>query len=189
VAVYIIEGSEGQPGALRHVDLRCLSVAKAVTYAGLRPRQGSPRPIPFWLSNDESFEVVYVSNTARLKNATDPCPSCLYHGGPITIDWKRLMDALRPPASSGVYDIADRTNRICQIGSGDVRDRVESRLKATCRGRLAPDSIWWLYDMFNEGRSPAIDVLELELNEAPGAAEDRWRDRRRREGWQVSSTR
>jgi hypothetical protein len=43
--------------------------------------------------------------------------------------------------------------------------------------------------MLKEGHLPLIEVLAQDADEPANEAEERWRELRRREGWQVSSTR
>jgi hypothetical protein len=72
-----------------------------------------------------------------------------------------------------VYEIADEQGLICQIGSG-APARVRSRVRATFAGRFSrADSIWWLWDMLNDGRQPVIRSLPLERGETFAAAEER----------------
>lgn len=135
------------------------------------------------------MSISYVSNTGRVREATDRCDDCFYEGGPLSPDaWPEWQSTISTCfATGGVYEIADEKRRICQIGSGGPA-RVRSRVRSTLGGRFTPaDSIWWLWDMLGDGRKPVIRSLPLSRGETPAAAEERWREARRIDGWQVSS--
>ena len=139
--------------------------------------------------SSDVFEVAYVANTRALKDKTERCPKCFFEGGPLVRElwwegWETGLNGQR----FGVYDIRDEERRICQIGSGIIKSRVRSRLKATYAGRFGhADSIWWLYDMLRGKRLPTLAVVPVKDGEPLAEAESRWREKRRRAGWQVSS--
>jgi hypothetical protein len=49
--------------------------------------------------------------------------------------------------------------------------------------------MWWVYDLLVAGRSPEIRLLAPDADESFDDAEERWRNARRGDHWQVSSER
>lgn len=124
------------------------------------------------------------------------CEACLLPGPPLNPQPdvpRALADELAHHSSDEhiVYDLRFEPRRVAQVGSGRPA-RVRSRWNATVgRGRLAPDAIWWLYDLAKLDAADSITVELLVYRSAKEAlsAEERLREELRHDGWQVSSDR
>jgi hypothetical protein len=188
VAVYVTIGSPKR--GLRHLDLRCAAGRDEPVYAGRLNHKGyRPALAPTWRLGADGV-IAYVSNGKLVQDSTDRCGKCFTPGGPLPAsrwwhDAERVIAKLPP---MGVYELYDSATRTTQIGSGSLKSRVRSRIAATQKSRFATaDCIWWLYDLLDAGGKPSLRSLKVDENETLKAAEERWREERRRSGWQVSS--
>jgi hypothetical protein len=175
VAVYVAL-IDGRPTGVRHLDLWCSASRSDLSYAGKR-RWSHPAGELAYLPN---AKVRSLAACHCLRDSVEPAGSAD----------ERWLEPLRlEDVVGGVYEVSDAERRLSQIGmtSGSVYQRLRKRHRASAQRRLAPDSIWWLHDLLCDGRQPNVRVLPVEPGETLRAAEHRWRETRRAEGWQVTS--
>jgi hypothetical protein len=128
------------------------------------------------------------------------CPICFQDGPAIedapSLAWleqARRRQQADPSAVAWTYDLMWPARMASQVGMAtDLHGRLASRWRGTCKGRLVgADSIPWLYDAIRAGCADqiALKVEAFPSRESALEAERRLRERKRREGWQVSSDR
>lgn len=148
-----------------------------------------PSLAPTWRGRKGDV-IAYVTNGRRVQDTTERCSKCFAPGGPLPSSkhWRDAEGIIANLPSDGVYELYDPESHMTQIGSGRLQSRVRRRIAATHQSRFeAADCIWWLYDLLESGRTPLLRSLKVNEGETPREAEERWRETRRRGGWQVSS--
>jgi hypothetical protein len=111
---------------------------------------------------------------------------------PAWLEGAKRLEQKRP-AVAWTYDLMYPRKRLAQVGMASrLYERLLSRWRGTCAGRLSGrDSIPWYYDLMEA--DPRVELV-LDAEGYPSradalAAEQQLRERKRREGWQVSSDR
>ena len=96
----------------------------------------------------------------------------------------------KSPEVFWTYSLHDPATRDAQVGMAqDLRTRLRSRWRATCKAGLPPDGIPWLNARLAEDPSyePVLDVEPYVTREAALQAEKALRQALRENGWHVSS--